>query len=81
MSFGFPKLCFKTQDFDFGKTGVVEEPQLDLIPALLTMAFYPNVYHYKAKRKVINCVYFFVLRIDMTGNRLIPSLVAKVMNI
>ncbi|XP_025425468.1 ATP-dependent RNA helicase A-like isoform X1 [Sipha flava] len=51
MSFGFPKSCFEMQDFDFGKTGVVE-PQLDLIPALLTMAFYPNIYSYKENRKV-----------------------------
>lgn len=62
MNFGFPKSCFKMQDFDFGKTGV-KEPQLDLIPALLTMAFYPNIYLYKEKRKVIllciNFLFYF----------------------
>lgn len=52
MKLGFPKSCFNIQDFDFGKTGVVNEPKLDLVPGLLTMAFYPNVYHYKAKSKV-----------------------------
>jgi hypothetical protein len=64
MSFGFPKSCFEMQDFDFGKTGVVE-PQLDLIPALLTMAFYPNIYSYKENRKVIALYYLFLVLYDL----------------
>lgn len=50
---GFPKCCFKSQHLDIGKNGTVDEPQLDIIPALLTMAFYPNVYCYKGSHKVI----------------------------
>lgn len=55
IKFGFPKCCFETQYFDFGKTGIFDEPQLDMLPALFTMAFYPNIYRYKGKRKV-NCI-------------------------
>lgn len=49
---GFPDQCFEKQNFDFGKTGIFDEPQLDMFPALLTMAFYPNIYCHKEKRKV-----------------------------
>lgn len=41
-----------TKYFDFGKTGISNEPHLDMVSALLVMAFYPNIYAYKAKRKV-----------------------------
>ncbi|XP_050427766.1 dosage compensation regulator [Adelges cooleyi] len=49
---GFPEECFETQRFDFGKFGVYDEPLLDVISAILTMAFYPNVCYHKEKRKV-----------------------------
>lgn len=63
MKFGFPERCFKTHDFDFGKTGIFDEPQLDMLSALLTMAFYPNVYCHKGKTKVIftTVVIYFVI--------------------
>jgi len=49
---GFPEICFERQRFDFGKTGIDDEPQLDVISAILTMGFYPNVCYHKEKRKV-----------------------------
>lgn len=52
--FGFPECCFKVHNFDFGKTGIFDEPQLDMIAGLLTMAFYPNIYLHLEKRKVRN---------------------------
>lgn len=53
MKFGFPECCFKVQNFDFGRTGIFDEPQLDMLSALLTMAFYPNIYCHTGKTKVI----------------------------
>lgn len=53
MKIGFPEICFEKQTFDFGKTGVYDEPILDLISAILTTGFYPNVCYHKEKRKVI----------------------------
>lgn len=53
MKGGFPKCCFEIHDFDFGKTGIFNEPQLDMLSALLAMAYYPLVYCYKERRKVI----------------------------
>ncbi|XP_060853737.1 dosage compensation regulator-like isoform X2 [Rhopalosiphum padi] len=52
LKFGFPKCCFKSEHFDFGKTANSDEPQLDMLSALLVMAFYPNIYVHKEKRKV-----------------------------
>lgn len=52
LKFGFPKCCFETKNFDFGKTGISDEPKLDMISALLVMAFYPNIYVHEKKRKV-----------------------------
>lgn len=52
LKFGFPKCCFETEHFDFGKTGITDEPKLDMVSALLVMAFYPNIYVHKEKRKV-----------------------------
>ncbi|CAI6360148.1 unnamed protein product [Macrosiphum euphorbiae] len=52
LKFGFPKCCFETENFDFGKTGISDEPKLDMVSALLVMAFYPNIYVHKEKRKV-----------------------------
>ncbi|CAH1726470.1 unnamed protein product [Aphis gossypii] len=52
LRFGFPKRCFKTKHFDFGKTGISNEPQLDIISALLVLGFYPNIFLHKDKRKV-----------------------------
>ncbi|XP_060872405.1 ATP-dependent RNA helicase A-like [Metopolophium dirhodum] len=52
LKFGFPQCCFKTENFDFGKTGIFDEPKLDMVSALLVMAFYPNIYVHKEKRKV-----------------------------
>ncbi|XP_060872355.1 dosage compensation regulator [Metopolophium dirhodum] len=49
---GFPEICFERQRFDFGKTGMHEEPILDIVSAILTMGFYPNVCYHKEKRKV-----------------------------
>ncbi|XP_050532289.1 ATP-dependent RNA helicase A protein [Daktulosphaira vitifoliae] len=49
---GFPEECFEKLRFDFGKSGVYIEPLLDVISAILTMAFYPNVCYHKEKRKV-----------------------------
>ncbi|KAL5233320.1 hypothetical protein ACI65C_000730 [Semiaphis heraclei] len=49
---GFPKCCFETEHFDFGKTGICDEPKLDMVSGLLVMAFYPNIYVHKEKRKV-----------------------------
>jgi len=40
------------EHFDFGKTGIFDEPQLDIISALLVMGFYPNIFLHKDKRKV-----------------------------
>lgn len=55
---GFPEICFDRQRFDFGKTGIHDEPMLDVISAILTMGFYPNVCYHKEKRKVIfYCIY------------------------
>lgn len=59
MKFGFPKCCFEMQDFDFGITGIFDKSQLDMLPALLTMAYYPLVYCYKEKRKVI-CIFIVI---------------------
>lgn len=52
LRFGFPKRCFKMEHFDFGKTGISDDPQLDIISALLVMGFYPNIFLHKDKRKV-----------------------------
>lgn len=49
---GFPEICFERQRFDFGKTGMYDEPILDVVSAILTMGFYPNVCYHKEKRKV-----------------------------
>ncbi|XP_022167135.1 dosage compensation regulator [Myzus persicae] len=49
---GFPEICFERQRFDFGKTGMDDEPILDVVSAILTMGFYPNVCYHKEKRKV-----------------------------
>ncbi|CAI6362148.1 unnamed protein product [Macrosiphum euphorbiae] len=49
---GFPEMCFQIQTFDFGKTGICDEPLLDVVSAILTMGFYPNVCYHKEKRKV-----------------------------
>jgi len=50
---GFPEICFEKQRFDFGKIGMHDEPLLDVVSAILTMGFYPNVCYHKEKRKVI----------------------------
>lgn len=50
---GFPKCCFEIQNLDDQYTAA-DNSSLDIIPALLTMAFYPNIYHYKGNRKVIH---------------------------
>lgn len=47
---GFPEYCFESSN---DQNTTADGTTLDLIPALLTMAFYPNIYHYKGKRKVI----------------------------
>uniref|UniRef100_A0A2H8TI45 RNA helicase n=1 Tax=Melanaphis sacchari TaxID=742174 RepID=A0A2H8TI45_9HEMI len=52
LKFGFPKRCFKTKYFDFGKTGISDDLQLDMLSALLVMAFYPNIYVHREKCKV-----------------------------
>jgi len=49
---GFPEICFERQRFDFGKTGIYDDPILDVVSAILTMGFYPNVCYHKEKRKV-----------------------------
>ncbi|XP_029345786.1 dosage compensation regulator [Acyrthosiphon pisum] len=49
---GFPDICFERHRFDFGKTGMHDEPILDVVSAILTMGFYPNVCYHKEKRKV-----------------------------
>jgi len=46
-------MCFEKKRFDFGKSGIYDEPILDVISAILTMGFYPNVCYHKEKRKVI----------------------------
>lgn len=61
MKIGFPETCFESQTFDFGKTGLYNEPTLDVISAILTMGFYPNVCYHKEKRKV---VFMFILLFD-----------------
>eukprot|EP00102_Acyrthosiphon_pisum_P022829 XP_016660039.1 PREDICTED: dosage compensation regulator-like isoform X3 [Acyrthosiphon pisum] len=48
---GFPEICFEKQRFDFG-VEMHDDPLLDVVSAILTMGFYPNVCYHKVKRKV-----------------------------
>lgn len=63
---GFPECCFERHNFDHQNITADGTP-LDIIPALLTMAFYPNIYYYKGKRKVIyEHTLFLILKYDAT---------------
>ncbi|KAF0752625.1 dosage compensation regulator isoform X2 [Aphis craccivora] len=48
---GFPEMCFERQRFNFGNDEMHDDPVLDVISAILTMGFYPNVCYHKEKRK------------------------------
>ncbi|XP_027854548.2 dosage compensation regulator isoform X1 [Aphis gossypii] len=49
---GFPEMCFERLRLNFGNDGMHDDPVLDVISAILTMGFYPNVCYHKEKRKV-----------------------------
>lgn len=49
---GFPEMCFERQRYNFGNNEMHNDPVLDVISAILTMGFYPNVCYHKEKRKV-----------------------------
>ncbi|XP_050425485.1 dosage compensation regulator-like [Adelges cooleyi] len=40
---GFPKECYRQPDIDFEHDTAEDSPDLDLLPAILTAGFYPNV--------------------------------------
>jgi len=52
-------MCFERQRFNFGNDGMHDDPILDVISAILTMGFYPNVCYHKEKRKVTFFIYIF----------------------
>lgn len=56
-------MCFEKQTFDFGKSGIYDEPMLDVLSAVLTIGFYPNVCYHKEKRKVSNSYLLYLQKL------------------